>query len=243
MKVRMPKNIIKTVVLLTLLTGCGSAMSQVTYLANLDKKKVHFGIQLGYTQSKFEDAYTQDDEVRESLQGTTSYYTPGFHLAIVNDFRLGHYFNFRLLPGITLINRMFNYNWTNAYVTQHHGADAKRTVESVYGEIPFDFKFRAFRYRNFRPYLTAGGSYGFDFASMRNNKNNTDQSIIRLNTNDLRYTVGLGFDFYMRYVKFAIEMKMCFGVSDLKIVDDDLYTRSVDFINTRTFMLGFTFEG
>lgn len=218
--------------------------AQVTYLAGFDKKKIHFGIQLGYTQSKFEDAYTLDDEVRESLQGTSSYYTPGFHLAIIApDLRLGHFFNFRLMPGITLINRQFTYNWTETYVTQHHGADAKRSVESVYGEMAFDLKFRAFRYRNFRPYLTAGGSYGFDFASMRNNKNNTDQSIIRLNTSDLRYVVGLGFDFYMRYVKFAIELKMSFGVTDLKIDDDDLYTRSVDFINTRTFMLGFTFEG
>lgn len=233
----------KTAVLLALMLTASVLHAQVTYLAAFDKKQVHYGIQLGYTQSKFEDAYTQDDEVRESLQGTSSYYTPGFHLAVIADFRLGNYFNFRLLPGLTLINRTFNYNWTDVYVTQHHGADAKRSVESVYGEIPFDFKFRAFRYRNFRPYLTAGGSYGFDFASMRNNKNNTDQSIVRLNTSDLRYTVGLGFDFYMRYVKFAIELKMSFGITDLKIEDDDLYTRSVDFINTRTFLLGFTFEG
>lgn len=230
--------------LLAMLAAGGIVRAQVTYLAGFDKKKIHFGIQLGYTQSKFEDAYTQDDEVRESLQGTGSYYTPGFHLAVIApDLRLGNYFNFRLMPGLTLINRTFNYNWTEDYVTQHHGTDAKRSVESVYGELAFDFKFRAFRYRNFRPYLTAGGSYGFDFASMRNNKNNTDQSIVRLNTSDLRYTVGLGFDFYMRYVKFAIELKMAFGITDLKVDDDDLYTRSVDFINTRTFMLGFTFEG
>ncbi|MBP5190484.1 MAG: PorT family protein [Bacteroidales bacterium] len=234
----------KTLLILLVMLTAGIVHAQVTYLASLDKKKIHFGIQLGYTLSKFEDAYTQDDEVRQSLQGTSSYYAPGFHLAVVTpDLRLGNFFNFRLLPGLTLINRTFNYNWTEEYVNQHHGADAKRSVESVYGEIAFDLKFRAFRYRNFRPYLTSGGSYGFDFASMRNNKNNTDQSIVRLNTSDLRYTVGLGFDFYMRYVKFAIELKMAFGLTDLKIEDDDLYTRSVDFINTRTFMLGFTFEG
>ena len=228
-----------------MLLGIGfTAESQVNNLASFDKKKIHFGIQLGYTQSKFEDAYTQDDEVRQSLQGTGSYYTPGFHLAVLSpDIRLGNYFNFRIWPGLTLINRTFNYNWTQQYIEEHHGADAKRSVESVYGEIGMDFKFRAFRYGNFRPYLTAGGSYGFDFASMRNNKNNNDQSIVRLNTSDLRYTMGLGFDFYLRYVKFAIELKMSFGIADLKVPDDDLYTQSVDFINTRTFMLGFTFEG
>lgn len=229
--------------LLLFLLAKGMAYGQVTYLASFDKKKIHYGIQLGYTQSKFEDAYTLDDEVRQSLQGTNSYYTPGFHLAVLMDIRLGNYFNFRFLPGLTLINRTFYYNWTPAYVNMHPGADMKRNVESVYGELPIDIKFRALRYRNFRPYLTSGLSYGFDFASLRNNKNNNDQSIIRLNTTDLRYTAGIGFDFYMRYVKFAIELKMCFGFNDLKIEDDDLYTRGVDFINTRTFMLGFTFEG
>ena len=230
-------------VLLVLMVKTGSVEAQVNYLAGFDKKKIHFGIQLGYTQSKFDYAYTEDDEVRTSLLGTGSYYTPGFHLAIISDFRLGNYFNLRLLPGLTLINRTINYNWTTDNLIEHHNPDQKRNVESVYGEIPVDIKFRAFRYHNFRPYLTAGLSYGFDFASMRNNKNNNDQSIIRLNTSDFRYTFGIGFDFYMRYVKFAIEMKMTFGLSDLKIPDDDLFTRSMDFINTRTFMLGFTFEG
>lgn len=231
------------VFLLLLAAALGTLRAQVQYLAGFDKKKIHYGIQIGYTQSKFEDAYTLDDSVRTSMYGTTSYYTPGFHLAVLADFRLSNYFNLRILPGLTLINRTINYGWSPEYLMAHPGADKKRNVESVYGEIPIDIKFRAFRWRNFRPYLTAGGSYGFDFASMRNNKNNNDQSIIRLNTSDLRYCVGVGLDFYMRYVKFAIEMKMTFGISDLKIPDDDLYTRSVDFINTRTFMLGFTFEG
>lgn len=220
------------------------APAQVTYLAAFDKKKIHYGIQLGYTQSKFEDAYTDDDDVRQSLYGNTSYYTPGFHIAIiVPDLGLGKYFNVRFMPGITLINREFQYSWESSYAQSHPGLDLKRSVESVYIELPIDFKFRAFRYRNFRPYLTAGLSYGFDAASMRNNKNNTDQSIIRLNTNDLRYTAGVGFDFFMRYVKFAIELKMGFGMLDLKIDNEDLYDRSFDFINTRTFMVGFIFQG
>ena len=233
----------KFFILLSIIAMGMPLYAQVNYLASFDKKKIHYGIQLGYTQSKFEDAYTLDDDVRESLQGTTSYYTPGFHIAVIGDLRLGNFFNIRLLPGLTLINRTFTYSWEQQYMQQHPGVDLKRNVESVYGEIPFDIKFRAFRYRNFRPYLTTGASYGFDFASMRNNKDNTNQGIIRLNTSDLRYTAGIGFDFYMRYVKFAIELKMSFGLLDLKIDDDDLYNRSVEHINTRTFMLGFTFEG
>ena len=113
----------------------------------------------------------------------------------------------------------------------------------MYGEIPLELKFRAKRYTDFRPYLTAGASWGFDFASLRKNKNNNDESIIRLNAIDLRYTAGVGFDFFLRYVKFAIEFKMAFGLLDLKVMDDDYYTKSTDNLYSRTFLLSFTFEG
>lgn len=236
------KNKLTILSLLLLLAGT-VAKAQVTYLAAYDKKKIHYGIQLGYTMSKFDLYYTEDPNVRDKEQGTTSYYTPGFHIAVLADLRLGNYFNLRCIPGLTLINRDLTYTWSESYSHIYNNLDTKRTVESVYGEIPVDLKFRAMRWRNFRPYLTGGVSYGFDFASLRNNKNNNNQAIVRLNTSDFRYTAGIGFDFYLRYVKFAIEMKMSFGINDLRIEDDDIYTQSIDFLNTRTVIIGFTFEG
>ena len=116
-------------------------------------------------------------------------------------------------------------------------------MESVYGDIPLELKFRAVRWNNFRPYLTAGASYGFDFASLRKNRNQTNQSIVRLQPHDLRYSMGVGFDVFLRYVKFAIEFKMAFGLVDLKVQDPDIYIRSFDNLKSRTFMLSFTFEG
>lgn len=223
--------------------GAKWATAQVTYLAAFDKKKIHYGIQLGYTQSKFDLYYTENADVRDKEQGTTSYYTPGFHLAVLADFRLGNYFNLRCMPGLTLINRDLTYTWQEDFSHTRNNLDAKRTVESVYGEIPLDLKFRAMRWRNFRPYLTTGLSYGFDFASLRNNKNRDDESIVKLKTSDFRYTAGLGFDFYLRYVKFAIELKMSFGINDLHVNDNDLYSESVEYLNSRTLIIGFTFEG
>ena len=204
---------------------------------------VHFGIQVGYTLSKFDLHYTDDDAVRENILGTTSYYSPGFHINEINDFRLGDHLNLRLMPGITLISRDMAFRWSDDYTSTHWKYDTRRTVESVYGELPVEFKFRAMRYSDFRPYLIAGGSWGFDFASLRKNQNNNDESIIRLNPIDLRYTMGVGFDFFLHYVKFAIELKMAFGVLDLRVIDDDLYTLSTTDLHSRTFMLSFTFQG
>ncbi len=212
-------------------------------LGSLDNKPFHWGIQVGYTQSKFDLRFSENDSLRQNIQGVTSYYSPGFHINVIGDLRIGDNLNLRVLPGITLISRDIAYSWSEAYTSTHWKYDTRRTVESVYGEIPVELKFRAKRYTNFRPYLITGGSWGFDIASLFKNKNNNDESIIRLNQIDLRYTAGVGFDFFLRYVKFAIEFKMAFGVLDLKVMDDDYYTQSTDNLHSRTFMLSFTFEG
>ncbi|MBR3725377.1 MAG: PorT family protein [Bacteroidales bacterium] len=237
----------KRIVLLTTLVlwllPVAMAQTRAARLGSFDNRKLHYGIQVGYTQSKFDLNFSENDTLRQTIMGVTSYYSPGFHINVIGDLRLSDNLNLRLLPGITLISRDMAYSWSEAYTSTHWKYDTRRTVESVYGEIPLELKFRAKRYTDFRPYLTAGASWGFDFASLRKNKNNNDESIIRLNAIDLRYTAGVGFDFFLRYVKFAIEFKMAFGLLDLKVMDDDYYTKSTDNLYSRTFMLSFTFEG
>ncbi len=218
------------------------AQERPSNLNTFDNRKLHWGIQVGYTQSKFDLHCTDDDSIRQNIMGTTSYYSPGFHINVIGDLRLGDYLNLRLLPGITLISRDMSFNWSDEYTSTHWKYDLKRTVESVYGEIPLELKFRAKRYGNFRPYLIAGGSFGFDFASLLKNENNNNESIIRLNPVDLRYTTGVGFSVFLPYVKFAIEFKMAFGIPDLRVPDDDYYTLSTTDLHSRTFMLSFTFE-
>ena len=53
-----------------------TAQNSPVHLGRFDERKVHFGIQVGYTQSKFDLHYTDDDAVREDILGTTSYATP-----------------------------------------------------------------------------------------------------------------------------------------------------------------------
>ena len=200
-----------------------------SHLGSFDNQKLHWGIQVGYTMSKFDLRYSEDETLRKTILGVTSYYSPGFHIHVIGDLRLNDNFNLRLLPGITLISRDMSYSWSEEYTSTHWKYDLKRNVESVYAELPFQVKFRAKRYTNF-------------CAALFKNKNNNEESIIRLNPVDLRYTAGVGFDFFLRYVKFAIELKMSLGFVDLKVMDDDYYTQSTNNLLSRTFMLSFTFE-
>lgn len=222
---------------------CPEVHAQVGNLGKFDSRLLHYGIQVGYTHSKFDLEYTHDESLRQTLYGSTSYYAPGFHIAVIGDLRLGNWFNLRILPGVTLITRDVTYSWEPGYLASHRLTELSRNVESVYGDFPIEIKFRAMRWGNFRPYLTGGISYGFDFASLRKNRNRTDESIIRLEPNDLRYTMGLGFDVFLRYVKFAIDLKMTFGIIDLRVEDPDVYIQAFEHLHSRTFMLSFTFEG
>lgn len=239
----MTRRVRMTVALLLAMGACLSTTAQLGNLGHFDERQLHYGIQVGYTQSKFDLDFSQDDSLRRIMQGVTSYYAPGFHIAVMGDLRLNRWFNLRVLPGVTLVTREVDYSWENGYLQAHRTAERSRNVESVYGDLPIELKFRALRWNNFRPYVTVGGSYGFDFASLRKNRNETNQAIVRLEPSDLRYSMGLGFDFFLRYVKFAIEFKMNFGVLDLKVEDPDVYIRSFEGLRTRTFMLSFTFEG
>lgn len=229
--------------LLCFLSLTAQAQQQIGNLGKFDSRLLHYGIQVGLTMSKFDLEYTSDEALRRDLQGTTSYYSPGFHIAVIGDLRLGKWFNLRILPGVTLITRDVTYSWERSYLETHRLAELSRNVESVYGDFPIELKFRAIRYNNFRPYITAGVSYGFDFASLRENRNRTDESIIRLDANDIRYSMGLGFDVFLRYVKFAIDLKVTFGLLDLKVEDPDVYISAFNYLNSRTYMISFTFEG
>ncbi len=217
--------------------------AQIQNLLNIDRNIMHYGISVGYMQSKFTVRYTTDEGVRENIQGVRSYYIPGFHLTIVGDLRVNEYVNLRFLPGISFVDRDLNYALSEDFLATSHLLDKRRTVESVYGDLPLDIKIRSVRWRNFRPYVITGLRYGFDFASLKKNKNKTDESIIRLSPGDLSYTAGVGFDFYFPYFKFAIELKMGFGLTELKVPDDTYYTQSIESIKSRTFTLSITVEG
>lgn len=234
--------IILSLLLLVSVAGL-RAQNEISNLPAFDNRLMHYGIQVGYSQSKFDLDFSEDQQVRQIMRGVRSYYNAGFHISVIADLRLGGYFNLRALPGIVLLTRKINYLWDSAYAANTPLIEYSRTVESVYGELPLELKFRAWRYNNFRPYVTAGGSYAFDFSSLRKNKNANHEAIVKLGANNLCYSMGVGADFFLHYVKFAIDIKLCFGITDLQIKDEELYTQSIVGLKTRTVMLSFTFEG
>lgn len=165
-------------------------------------------------------------------------YSPGFNVGGLVDMRLNDFFNIRFSPGLYFGSRdikMREYNSGEMY---------RQNIKSALVVVPVDIKFSSVRYRNSRPYLTAGVMPAVDVAKKR-----TDY--LKLNSFDCYLTLGFGCDFYLPFFKLNPEIKFCFGLSDLLVhkrpdlaeePDRLKITRSLKRASSKMLVLSFYFE-
>lgn len=165
-------------------------------------------------------------------------FQPGFCVNGLIDYRLGRYFNARFSPGMYFGNRDITMREYNT------GAELRQNLKSALIVLPIDLKFSGLRYRNSRPYLTAGV-----MPSINVTKKSGDY--LRTKAADFFLTCGFGCDFYLPYFKLNPEIKFCFGLTDLldhkraDIVDEPdkmKITQSLSKAVSRMVVLTFYFE-
>ena len=165
-------------------------------------------------------------------------FSPGFCVNGLVDFRLNEYFSLRLSPGLYFGNREIK------MVEPVMGLSEKQNLRSVFVVAPIDVKYSAQRYRNLRPYLTAGVMPALDVSKKRSD-------FLKLKSTDVYLTVGLGCDFYLPFFKLNPEIKFCFGLTDViqhdrpDLVDDPerlKITQSLKKATSQMVVLTFYFE-
>jgi hypothetical protein len=120
----------------------------------------------------------------------------------------------------------------------------EKRVESTFIDFPLNFKWRSNRLNNTAVYVLFGGKYSLDVASQEEVNNFiADDIIIKLRKHDFSGEVGGGFDFFLPYFKFGIELKLAVGIPNLIINDNTRFSTPIESFRTRTFMISFTFEG
>ena len=81
-----------------------------------------------------------------------------------------------------------------------------------------------------------------DMASQSKIKTGDNEVVVKLNRIDYAYELGVGFDLYMQYFKFSPELKVSFGMNNLLVKDETIYTQSINKLNSMAFLLSFHFE-
>lgn len=241
----------KIILILILIAVAGVGFSQkrkpsrvpLQNLPNFDKQKFHFGFILGYNSADFFVDTKANTFQSDSLISLRVQKKPGFNLGIVTSWDWSPMFKLRFLPTLSFQERSMNYNF---YAEPDTNAYWFKSVQSTYLDFPLLLKMRSQRINNFAAYVIGGGRFGLDMQS--NNKVDNDnaspsEQVIKLTKPDYGIEVGGGFDFFLQYFKFGIELKMGMGFKNILIQENTIFTSPIEAIRSKVWTVSLTFEG
>lgn len=207
-----------------------SARDNVNYL-DFQNKRYYFGMSFGANFSKFHVIQSNALITDQQLHIVESAPEGGFNIHLISNLKMGEYFDFRFNPGFAFMYRSLIYN-----------NSAKKSIESVYFETPFNVRFKSAPYKDKRAFVMAGVKYGYDVAS--NSKSRRSENLIKLSPHDFQWEAGIGMQFYYPFFIFSPEIKISRGFGNSLIYNRNLPESIVlDKINSSIVTLSFNFEG
>ena len=210
-------------------------------LPTFDRRLYHFGFSLGYNRADFFMDSRQRTNVRDSLQSMRSNTRPGFDLGIVSSLHFNKNLSLRFLPGLSFQDHVVEYSWLESDST---AKQVKKRIGSTFIDVPLNIKFRTDRVKNFAAYVIGGAKWSIDMASNKDvDDQASDKVVLKMHRNNFAAQVGGGFDFFLEYFKFGVELKMSVGLRDMIIHEDTRFARPIEEARTKKYLLSLTFEG
>ena len=249
------------IVALTVIAPGLRAQNVILNKQGYNEQPYHFGFILGANIMNFSvrpvdnlNLYTWSKQQAPDLPnadyykvlGITSSASPGFSVGILGNLRLAKYVDLRFIPTLSFGSRTLNYSIQAHNMAGTTVADSafmvNKKVNSTYLSFPLLFKYRSWRDNNMGAYFIGGLNYTIDLAAAKKTKEDSGTGDIKLVTHDIGAEIGAGFDIYNTYFKLAVEAKMIFGLKNLVVDDNTLYSGSLQGLHSKVFMLSFTFE-
>jgi hypothetical protein len=211
-------------------------------LQRFDSRKYHFGFILSFNSATYYIDYVNDYSFSDSINNILLDRQPGFDLNIVGSFNPTHNINFRFTPGLAFQERQLTYS---IYQNDTTNKTYLKKIESTYLNFPLYLKLRTDRINNFAAYAIGGAYYGLDMANNRQliNMGSMEQLTIKTKRSDWGYSVGGGFDFFLQYFKFGIELKFNVGMKNILNQDNTYFAAPLESIRTGSWVFSLTFEG
>jgi len=232
--------------------------NRIENLVQRDYDPYHFGFILSFNQMNFslktnEEALgkiTRDPNVAEfsgndSVQflGVNNEPVIGFTVGIVSNLKLAPLLDLRFIPSLSFGERKLNYAFTGFKDDEEPlNVDIHKSIQSTHIDLPLYIKFKSKRAHNFRAYVLSGIKYTYDLsANSKKNKERNDE-LLQLGNQDWLFEAGAGFDYYMPYFKFGVELKMSYGFNNLLRSQNNIYVDGIESLKSKLFQISFTFE-
>lgn len=205
-----------------------------------EHKKFHFGTALGGTSTRYQYQLKTNFSEFDSVFQVSIKSGPGFaiHLPLIS-WNIHSTFHLRTIPSLTFHETIFEYS---------HWRDGERIVKSTRTQptllnFPILLKANTKRINNFSAYALGGLAYSYDLASQEDVDQTLSDPIVKLSKHDFAYHVGGGFDFFLPYFKFGMEIKLSNGIKNLLIQDNTFFSSPLESLKSQIWWFSITFEG
>lgn len=208
-----------------------------------DDKWFNFGFTLGLNVADFSTRYNGNLFYgSDSLQSVSVSGQPGFNLGVITSVTLiKPILKLRfIIPTLSFQERKFTYTYLN---DDNSVSVIDTRVESTNLDFPVLLKLRTKRINNFAAYMVVGAQYSLDLATQKDVDNTGSDPIIKIKQHDWSGQVGGGFDFFMPFFKFGIELKFSQGFKNLLIQDGTQFSKHIDKLYSKVWWISLTFEG
>lgn len=194
----------------------------------------YFGFTFAINNSRFRTFQSNEFLALDSVKTIHGLGGSGFNVGIVSNLKMGNYFDFRFLPTLSFAEKRIKY--------QYPDYASNRKVESVFVELPFQFRYKSEPYHDVRLFLLAGLKYSFDVAS--DSRTKQAETLVRIAPNDFSFETGVGFQIFLPFFIFSPELKFSQGMGNTLIYNKNLSESTIlEKILSRTFTVSLHFEG
>lgn len=221
---------------------CISSFSQdEEFRPDHDNWPYYFGMSISYNSSTLHPSkaptFIQNDSVLWVEPGSSG----GIALGLVATLQFSKRWSFRFNPQLIIGGaKYFTYYLKYPIAPDEHTIE-KKTLPSTIISFPFQMKFNSDRIGNWRAYMMGGVKYDIDLASNSQARNAED--LVKLNKSDFGAELGLGFNFFMRFVTFSPEIKVSNGLTNIHARDKHLkFSNVLDKLNSRMIVFSIILE-
>ena len=209
-------------------------------LPDFERRKFFFGTMLGVNTTTYNYQLNKNEIFSDSLKGIAINSQPGFaiHLPVVS-YNPVSVVSIRTVPSISFHETEFVYS----YIQKDKLKTKSTRTQPTLINFPLLIKLSTKRLTNFSAYALSGFSYSIDLASQKDVDQTLSEPIIKLKQHDYAYHVGGGFDFYMPYFKFGIDIKLTNGINNLLIQDNTFFSKPLSSLKSHIWWFSITFEG
>jgi hypothetical protein len=221
-------------------TAFNASAQKEIYRENHDNMRYYFGLAFGYVSSSLHTSkssrFLQNDSILSVEPGASG----GISLGLLATFKINNRFEFRMVPQLIVGGSKY-FTYTLSHPLPGESYVEKKTLPSTIVSFPFQVKFNSDRIDNFRVYMMGGLKYDADLASNSAARNAED--MVKLKKSDYGVELGLGFNFYLKFVTLSPELKISNGLSNIHSRDPNLkYSSVMDKLKSRMIVFSLIIE-